>query len=91
MSIGIENDCFVRIACIGLLNADDTLKEFVPLYVKVHGEMSLAQQQHICEISQVIIRQHEKQLAEYFEKLKKEQNENEQEKSTYNDKSNLSG
>ena len=87
--IGIENERFVRIACIGLLNPDDTLKQFIPLYVKVHGEMSPEQQKHICEISADLIRQHEKQLAEYFEKLKKEQLKNEQEKSTDNDETAL--
>ena len=64
---------FVRIACIGLLNPDDTLKQFIPLYVKVHGEMSPEQQKHIAEISGELIRQHEKQLIEYFEELRKEQ------------------
>jgi len=61
----------VRIACIGILNPDDTLNQFIPLYVKVNGEMSKEQQKHICEISAELIRQHEKQLVEYFEKLKK--------------------
>ena len=71
------NERFVRVAYIGLLNQDDTLKEFIPLYVKVHGEMSAEQQKHICEISADIIRQHEKQITDYFEKLKKEQTGNE--------------
>ena len=69
------NERFVRVAYIGLLNDDDTLKEFIPLYVKVTGEMSEEQQKHICEISAEIIRQHEKQITEYFEKLKKGQKE----------------
>jgi len=70
---GVNEYRFVRIACIGLLNDDDTLNQFVPIYVKVNGEMSPEQQKHVCEISADLIKQHEKQLAEYFDKLKKEQ------------------
>ena len=73
---GIEQVRFVRVACIGLLNPDDTLKQFIPLYVKVTGEMSPEQQRHIQGISAELVRQHEKQLIEFFEKLKKEQIEN---------------
>lgn len=68
---------FQQVAYIGVLNEDDTLKIGIPLYVKVSGDMSVERQKLLHEIATDMIRKYEKQISEYFQKLKREQRQNE--------------
>lgn len=68
---------FQQIAYIGVLNEDDTLKIGIPLYVKVSGEMSAERQKLLQDISIEMLRKYDKQISEYFQKLKREQLKNE--------------
>ena len=67
---------YQMIAYIGVLNDDDTLKTGIPLYVKVKGDMSEQQRKHLHGIATEIVRKYEKQIGAYFQKLKKEQTQN---------------
>ena len=71
---------YTTVAFIALRDADNELIS-VPLYVKVSevtkNGVSKGQEELIHKISAVMIRRYEKQISEHFEKLKKEQSENE--------------
>jgi hypothetical protein len=54
-----------------LLNADDTLKMCVPLYVKVNGDISPEQQKLTNEIVAELVRKYQRQISEHFTKLQK--------------------
>ncbi len=73
----MNGETYRPIAYIGVLNEDDSLQIGIPIYVKVSGEMSAARQKLIQDIATDMIRHYEKPLSEYFQKLKKEQRENE--------------
>lgn len=73
----MEQVHFQQIAYIGVLNEDDTLKIGIPLYVKVSGEMSAERRKMIQDIATEMIRKYDKQISEYFQKLKREQRQNE--------------
>jgi len=62
----MEKEHYQRVAYIGVLNDDDTLKIGIPLYVKISGETSAAQERHIQEIATEMIRRYEKQIGEIF-------------------------
>lgn len=68
---------YQQVAYIGILNEDDTLKIGIPLYVKVSGDMSAQRRKMIQDIATEMIRKYDKQISEYFQKLKKEQRQNE--------------
>lgn len=68
---------FQQVAYIGVLNEDDTLKIGIPLYVKVIGDMSVERQKLLHEIATDMIHKYDKQISEYFQKLKREQRQNE--------------
>lgn len=68
---------YQQIAYIGVLNEDDTLKIGIPLYVKVNGDMSVQRQKMIQDIATEMLRKYDKQISEYFQKLKREQQQNE--------------
>lgn len=68
---------YQQIAYIGVLNEDDTLKIGIPLYVKVNGEMSAERRKMIQDIATEMLRKYDKQISEYFQKLKREQRKNE--------------
>ena len=68
---------YQKVAYIGVLNDDDTLKVGIPLYVKVNGDMSAEQRKLLHEVSAEMVRRYEKQISAYFQKLKKEQTRNE--------------
>ena len=67
---------FEQVAYIGVLNDDDTLKIGIPLYVKVNGDMSQEQEKLLHGISTEMIRRYDKEISEYFQKLRKEQMKN---------------
>ncbi len=69
----MERESYQQIAYIGVLNEDDTLKIGIPLYVKVSGDMSSERRKMIQDISTEFIRKYDKQISEYFQKLKAEQ------------------
>lgn len=69
----MEQVHYQQIAYIGVLNEDDTLKIGIPLYVKVSGEMSAERRKMIQDIATEMIRKYDKQISEYFQKLKREQ------------------
>jgi len=71
------NEHFTRVAYVGLLNNDDTLKMLVPLYVKVSGDVSPEQQKLTNEIVAELVRKYQKQISQHLTNLKKEQMENE--------------
>ena len=71
------NEHFTRVAYVGLLNDDDTLKMLVPLYVKVSGDVSPEQQKLTNEIVAELVRKYQKQISQHLTNLKKEQMENE--------------
>lgn len=73
----MEQVHYQQIAYIGVLNEDDTLKIGIPLYVKVSGEMSAERRKMIQDIVTEMIRKYDKQISEYFQKLKREQRQNE--------------
>ena len=73
----MEQIHFQQVAYIGVLNEDDTLKIGIPLYVKVNGELSKERQKMIQDIATEMIRKYDKQISEYFQKLKREQRKNE--------------
>lgn len=73
----MEQVHYQQIAYIGVLNEDDTLKIGIPLYVKVSGDMSVQQQKMIQDIATEMLRKYDKQISEYFQKLKREQRQNE--------------
>lgn len=73
----MEQVHFQQVAYIGVLNEDDTLKIDIPLYVKVNGELSKERQKMIQDIATEMIRKYDKQISEYFQKLKREQRKNE--------------
>lgn len=68
---------YQQIAYIGVLNEDDTLKIGIPLYVKVSCDMSVQRQKMIQDIATEMLRKYDKQISEYFQKLKREQQKNE--------------
>lgn len=72
---------FQKVAYIGLNNPDGSMLLNVPLYVKVtelsKSGVTQCQEQIIHRISEIMIRQYEKQISAYFQKLKKEQRKNE--------------
>jgi hypothetical protein len=68
---------YQKVAYIGVLNDDDTLKIGIPLYIKVNGDMSEQQQKFLYGIATDMVRRYEKQISEYFQKLRKEQVKNE--------------
>jgi len=76
----LTGEHYQRIAYIGVLNDDGSLKIGIPLYVKVNGDMSAEQRKHLYEISAEIVRRYEKQISAYFQKLKKEQAKNDDNK-----------
>ena len=90
MTYGIDEH-FTRVAYVGLLNDDDTLRMCVPLYVKVKGDISPEQQKLTNEIVAELVRKYQRQISEHFTNLKKEQIKNEQEKLTNNDEITLQG
>ena len=71
------NEHFTRVAYVGLLNDDDTLKLLVPLYVKVSGDVSPEQQKLTNEIVAELVRKYQKQISQHLTNLKREQMENE--------------
>ena len=73
----MEQVTYQQVAYIGVLNEDDTLKIGIPLYVKVNGEMSVERQKMIQDIATEMLRKYDKQISEYFQKLKREQRKNE--------------
>lgn len=73
----MEQVHFQQVAYIGVLNEDDTLKIGIPLYVKVSGEMSAERRKMIQDIATEMLRKYDKQISEYFQKLKREQRKNE--------------
>lgn len=73
----MEQVTYQQIAYIGVLNEDDTLKIGIPLYVKVSGDMSAERRKMIQDIATEMLRKYDKQISEYFQKLKKEQRKNE--------------
>lgn len=73
----MEHVTYQQIAYIGVLNEDDTLKIGIPLYVKVNGDMSVQRQKMIQDIATEMLRKYDKQISEYFQKLKREQRQNE--------------
>lgn len=73
----MEQVTYQQIAYIGVLNEDDTLKIGIPLYVKVNGDMSVQRQKMIQDIATEMLRKYDKQISEYFQKLKREQRQNE--------------
>lgn len=73
----MEQVTYQQIAYIGVLNEDDTLKLGIPLYVKVNGDMSVQRQKMIQDIATEMLRKYDKQISEYFQKLKREQRQNE--------------
>lgn len=72
---------FQKVAYIGLNNPDGSMLLNVPLYIKVtelsKSGVTQSQEQLIHRISEIMIRQYEKQISAYFQKLKKEQRKNE--------------
>ena len=72
----MKNETYAQVAFIVLRNPDGTSTPDVPLYVKVcelnKNGMTDTQEELIHKISAVMIRQYEKQIAEYFAQ-KKEQ------------------
>lgn len=70
----MEQDCFQKVAYIGLLNDDDTLKIGIPLYVKVKGNMSEEQKKLLYGVSSEMVRHYQNQISEYFASLKKANN-----------------
>lgn len=73
----MEQVHYQQVAYIGVLNEDDSLKFGIPLYVKVSGDMSTERQKMIQDIATEMLRKYDKQISEYFQKLKREQRENE--------------
>lgn len=73
----MEQVTYQQIAYIGVLNEDDTLKIGIPLYVKVNGDMSVQRQKMIQDIATEMLRKYDKQISEFFQKLKREQRQNE--------------
>ena len=73
----MEQVTYQQVAYIGVLNEDDTLKIGIPLYVKVSGDMSVRRQKMIQDIATEMLRKYDKQISEYFQKLKREQRKNE--------------
>lgn len=73
----MEQVTYQQVAYIGVLNEDDSLKIGIPLYVKVSGDMSTERQKMIQDIATEMLRKYDKQISEYFQKLKREQRENE--------------
>lgn len=73
----MEQVTYQQVAYIGVLNEDDSLKFGIPLYVKVSGDMSTERQKMIQDIATEMLRKYDKQISEYFQKLKREQRKNE--------------
>ena len=71
------NEHYTRVAYVGLLNDDDTLKMCLPLYVKVNGEVSPEQQKLTNDIVAELVRKYQRQISEHFSNLKKGVTENE--------------
>jgi len=71
--MGAEQFHYQRIAYIGVMNEDSSLKIGIPLYVKVHGGVSAEQQKLINNLAAEMVRKYDKQISAYFQKLKKEQ------------------
>ncbi len=69
-------ETYRQVAYIGVFNEDDTFKIGIPLYVKVSGAVSRERQKQVQEIATEFIRKYDKQISEYFQKLKKEQQKN---------------
>ena len=67
-------DGFQKVAYIGLRKKDGSLMLNVPLYIKVaelnKDGMTETQEQMISRISEIMIKQYEKQLSDYFSSLK---------------------
>ena len=65
------NEHYTRVAYVGLLNDDDTLKMCVPIYVKVNGDLSPEQQRLTNEIVAELVGKYQRQISEHFSNLKK--------------------
>ena len=70
---------FVRVYYVGLFEDDGSLKIGIPLYVKLTSEMSPQQEQLTIDTAKTLVRKYQKQITEYFEKLKNKEGENEKE------------
>lgn len=70
----MAQECFQKVAYIGLRNADGSLMLNVPLYVKVSelnkNGMTDAQEKVMHRISDIMIKRYETQLSNYFASLK---------------------
>ena len=70
-----------KVAYIGLRKKDGSLMLNVPLYIKVaelnKDGMTETQTQMISRISEIMIKQYEKQLSDYFSSLKEKSNKEE--------------
>ena len=69
----LAKERYEQIAYVAILNDDSTLKMGIPLYVKVLGDVSPQQQKLINDTATELVRKYDKQIGEYFKKLKREQ------------------
>jgi len=60
---------YALVAYVGVLN-DDNAKVGIPLYVKIKGEISAEQENLTKETAKHLVRQYQKQITDYFQKLK---------------------
>lgn len=74
----MAQECFQKVAYIGLRNSDGSMMLNVPLYVKVaelnKNGMTDTQEKIIHRISEIMIQRYERQISEYFASLKQENN-----------------
>ena len=74
----MAQECFQKVAYIGLRNSDGSMMLNVPLYVKVaelnKNGMTDTQEKIIHRISEIMTQRYERQISEYFASLKQENN-----------------
>ena len=72
----MKQEFYQQVAFIGLRNPDGSMMLNVPLYVKVSevnkNGMATGEEELIHRISAVMVKNYEKQIGEYFARLKKE-------------------
>lgn len=74
----MAQECFQKVAYIGLRKTDGSLMLNVPLYVKVSelnkSGMTDTQEKVLHRISEIMIQRYEKQISDYFTSLKQTNN-----------------
>ena len=70
----MAQDCFQKIGYIGLNKPDGSLMLNVPLYVKIgelgKSDMAEMQEKTVSRITEIMLKRYEKQLSDYFTRLK---------------------